>query len=82
MSKKLSLILSSWIIISCQLPLFAQPSREFFLAATTAGQNDRWKQINWQPNMLAAKNEGQKQHKPILVVLHNNFGGDSQSHEC
>lgn len=82
MPKKLILMLCFCISLSCQLPLSAQPARDFFIAATAASHDDRWKQINWQPDMLAAKNEGQRRHKPILVVLHNNFGGDSNSHQC
>ena len=80
--KEVKSVLLAIIFCISVIPVSAQAGREFHIAALQAGQSDRWKAINWQPNMEAAKSAAFRQRKPILVVLHNNFGGDSHSTEC
>jgi len=55
---------------------------DFAANAQQAGNATAWKMINWQPDMARAKAVSAQQHKPILVVIHNNHGGDVNSGEC
>jgi hypothetical protein len=56
--------------------------RDFYQCATQAGTSNRWQAIEWQQSMDSAKALAARQNKPILIVLHNNFGGDNSSHDC
>jgi hypothetical protein len=56
--------------------------RSFAQASATAGSSNRWQAIHWQTSMDVAKAVAYRERKPILVVMHNNFGGDARSGEC
>jgi hypothetical protein len=56
--------------------------RGFAQEAAIAGRSNRWQAIHWQTSMDVAKSIAYRERKPILVVMHNNFGGDTRSGEC
>jgi hypothetical protein len=56
--------------------------RDFVMSAAKAGTSDRWQAIHWQTSMDVAKAVAYKESKPILVVMHNNIGGDVSASEC
>jgi hypothetical protein len=55
---------------------------DFFRNAMQAGTSTKWQEINWQPSVEQAKPLAAATGKPILVVMHNNAGGDVNSREC
>ena len=60
----------------------ADMQREWYRCAMQAGNATKWQEIHWLQSMDEAKTLAFSQHKPILVVMHNNVGGDVNSHEC
>jgi len=74
-------ILLSFAWVQVPYPAAAQ-QRDFFQTAQRVGMSTKWQEINWQPSVEQAKPLAAATGKPILVVMHNNAGGDVNSHDC